>query len=104
MSIGTKHYSLEQLATVLVEIEFSSLGPLYMLMKIWTLASPLLRDISWQPIKAWTSRNADCQCDEDYHPTKDSATKMMEIWKKQLYLLTLRKPSTESNKPDLRTL
>ena len=85
-SIGRKHFSLEQLATLLTEIEAvlnsRPLTYVYKDLESGFTLTPghfLATNIK---LGLCNSSDTDYHCDEDFQPSKDSATKLIEIWKK----------------------
>jgi len=85
-SIGKKHYSLEQLATLLAEIEavLNSRPLTYVYEDLdsgftLTLGHFLATN---RKLGLCNLSDVDSHFDEDFQPSKDSATKLIKIWKK----------------------
>jgi len=84
-SIGKKHYSLEQLATLLTEIEaVLNSRPLTYVYEVYCsfTLTPGHFLAANRKLGLCNSSEVDSHFDEDFQPNKDSATKLITIWKK----------------------
>ena len=85
-SIDRKYLSLEQLATVLTEIEAvlnsRSLKYVYEDLDFGFTLTPGHFLATSRKLGLCNSSNADYHCDEDFQPNKDSVTELIEMWKK----------------------
>ena len=85
-SIGRKYLSLEQLTTLLTEIEESlnsrPLTYVYEDLDSGFTLTPGHFLATNRKLGLCNSSNADYHCDEDFQPNKDSVTKLIEMWKK----------------------
>ena len=91
-SIGRKYFSLEQLATLLAEIEAvlnsRPLTYVYEDLDSGFTLTPGHFLATNRKLGLCNSSDADYLYDEDYQPNKDSATKLIETWKKDRNSLT----------------
>ena len=85
-SIGRKYLSLEQLTTLLTEIEAvlnsRPLTYVYEDLDSGFTLTPGHFLVTNRKHGLCNSSNADYHCDEDFQPNKDSVTKLIEMWKK----------------------